>query len=131
MPEESEYDKWNERLKYLNVSGKRGPFFKEGEIWWCSIGLNVGFEENGKGELCNRPVFILKKLNNAMFIGIPISSVKKEGKYYFPICMRGGRNCVVLLSQIRVFDSRRLTQRIMIVGDREYFQIRKAIKGLL
>ena len=37
------------------------PFFKEGEIWWCHLGENVGTEMNGKGDFFTRPVLILKK----------------------------------------------------------------------
>ena len=40
---------------------QRKPLFKEGEIWWCSIGLNVGDEEYGKGPFFQRPVLIFKK----------------------------------------------------------------------
>ena len=34
---------------------------REGEVWWCAIGENVGIEINGKSETFARPVLILKK----------------------------------------------------------------------
>ena len=37
---------------------KRLHNFKEWEIWWCSIGENVGVEINGKGSHFMRPVII-------------------------------------------------------------------------
>ncbi len=30
---------------------------------WCSIGINVGDEEDGKNELYERPVLVIKKFN--------------------------------------------------------------------
>jgi hypothetical protein len=37
--------------------------FKEGDIWWCSIGMNVGVEIFGKGKYFARPVIIFKKFS--------------------------------------------------------------------
>ena len=39
------------------------PLFNEGEIWWCSIGENVGMEISGKGSYFRRPVLIIRKLD--------------------------------------------------------------------
>jgi mRNA interferase MazF len=38
------------------------PYFKNGEIWWCSIGENIGSEMYGKGEFYRRPVLVIRKL---------------------------------------------------------------------
>lgn len=37
--------------------------FKEGQIWWCHLGMNLGEEEYGKGPNFTRPVLILKKFS--------------------------------------------------------------------
>ena len=44
------------------------PLFKEGEIWWCGIGMNIGREIFGKGAKFIRPVVVLKKLNKDSFL---------------------------------------------------------------
>ena len=44
------------------------PSFKEGELWWCSIGINVGVEIFGKGPDAVRPVVIFKKINKFLFL---------------------------------------------------------------
>ena len=43
------FDEWNEVKKQLNV---RDPttYFKEGAVWYCSIGVNIGREIDGKHE---------------------------------------------------------------------------------
>ena len=48
-----DFDKWNELKKKLHVRQER-LLFHEREIWWCSLGVNIGFEENGKNEKTNR-----------------------------------------------------------------------------
>ncbi len=61
---QKDFDKWNEKKKKLDVRViEETLFFKEAEVWWIHIGLNIGFETNGKGEEFTRPVLILKKYN--------------------------------------------------------------------
>lgn len=43
----SDHDIWNEQKKNLHEI-KNLPTFKEGEIWWCSVGKNIGKEDYGK-----------------------------------------------------------------------------------
>lgn len=125
-----EYDIWNEKKKDINVSEREDVFFREREVWWCSIGLNVGFEENGKGELFNRPVLILKKYGSKTFLGIPISSTKKKGSFYYPITLNDNLN-VCLLTHARLLDFRRLTQKITVLSQDQFQDIRKALKDLI
>jgi len=61
------------------------PTFKERQIWWCSIGVNVGVEQDGKDEPFHRPVLVVRKFNRRLFWGIPLTSKRKEFPYYFPI----------------------------------------------
>lgn len=49
------------------------PFFKEGEIWWCYFGENVGTEMNGKSDYFTRPVLVLKKYDKYSFLAVPLS----------------------------------------------------------
>lgn len=44
--------------------------FNEGEIWWCSIGMNIGVEIYGKGGRFTRPVLIFKKFTANSFLGV-------------------------------------------------------------
>ena len=38
------------------------PLVSVGDIWWASVGENVGSEINSKSHLLSRPVIICKKL---------------------------------------------------------------------
>ncbi len=44
---QKDFNNWNSLKQELDKNEKV-LFFKEREVWWCSIGLNLGHEENGK-----------------------------------------------------------------------------------
>lgn len=90
---------------------ERRVLFKEGEIWWCSIGMNVGNEIFGKGSKFERPVLILKKFYADFFFGIPITSKTKRGDWYVPISL-GGKGITAILNQGRTFDAKRLIKKV-------------------
>ena len=46
------------------------------------MGLNIGYEQDGKGEDFLRPVLILKKFNKRVFLGIPLTKIKKDSHFY-------------------------------------------------
>jgi len=130
MFESFEYDKWNDKKQNINALRPDGIYFKEREVWWCSVGLNIGSEENGKGSRFNRPVLILKKFGPQVFIAVLISRTKKTGPFYFPFKLKG-EDCNCLLTQVRTLDARRLTEKIGVAGETDFQSIRKAVKDLL
>ncbi len=46
---EKNFLEWHEHKSRIHVNPTR-PFFHEREIWFCSLGLNVGFEQDGRGD---------------------------------------------------------------------------------
>ncbi len=84
--------------------------FKERDIWWASVGENIGFEEDDKGDDFLRPIIILRKFSRDLVLVVPLSKTNKEGKYYFKFkCNEKESNA--LLSQIKSIDSSRLAKR--------------------
>ena len=61
-------------------SRKSIPDFKEGQIWWCAVGENVGVEINGKGAKFERPMIVFRKLSKYGFIGIPLTTQDHTAK---------------------------------------------------
>jgi hypothetical protein len=64
-----DYRKWSPVKAIIHNSGSHPLGYKEREVWWCSVGENIGFEEDGKNELFNRPVLILKIFSKELFWG--------------------------------------------------------------
>ncbi|MDR0299066.1 MAG: hypothetical protein LBI13_03170 [Streptococcaceae bacterium] len=46
---QKEFDFWNNEKKHLN-NREKAFYVKEREIWYCSLGVNVGYEIDGKHE---------------------------------------------------------------------------------
>jgi len=104
--------------------------FWEREIWWCSLGANVGFEQDGKHHRFERPVLILRKFNRGMFWGLPLTSRPKQGNYYFLLSWKG-IPVTIILSQLRVLSSKRLIRRIGRINNSTFLKIRAKVKELL
>lgn len=127
--EKKDFHGWHE-VKTRIEEQLRIPFFHEREIWWCSIGLNVGREEDGKNELFHRPVLVLKKFGSELFWALPITSKKKSGIFYETVVVQC-KEQTALLSQLRILSSKRLLRRIGKMGGLEYGLLVRAVKRLL
>lgn len=104
---------------------KAAVLFKEAEIWWCHVGLNVGIEIFGKGDQFARPVLVFKKLNTKSFLGIPLTSQLKSGSWYVPLRC-DGKEARAILSQIKILDKGRLMKRIETISESEFIRIKTA-----
>ena len=122
-----EFDKWNHVKKRLHSdSVYRG--FKEREIFYAHIGENIGFEQNGKGEKFMRPVLIIKKFNRFVFSGIPLSTTSKRGKYYFEFQFTEEKTSVAVVSQMKLFDTKRLVNKIGMINKEDFIDLKQRIK---
>lgn len=98
------------------------PLFKEGEVWWCYLGENVGNEINGKNEQFTRPMFVYKKYDKYSFLGLPLTTKIKKGTWYAEIDFVGIKQTVVL-SQGRTLDYRRFKEKVGELREDEVKQI--------
>lgn len=124
-----DFDNWNEKKKYLEIKNRKF-LFKEGDIWWCSVGINVGNESCGKGRDFRRPVLVLKKLSYNCFIGIPISTQPKVGEWFCEIDTILGKR-TALMYQIRMFSFSRLQHRLFALDEENVNMIKQKLEKLL
>lgn len=120
---------WIKLKEKLHNNKHTPPLFKEGEIWWCSLGENIGSEINGKSNLFSRPVLIFKKLSKSTFLGLPTSSQDRKGSWYVQITL-GSVKSVVILSQARLLDYKRLSSKIAELDIGEMSNVRDRFKNL-
>ena len=113
--------KWHGQKEQLN-DAEGTALFHEREVWWCALGANIGFEQDGSSELFTRPVVILSKFNLDACLVVPLTAKQKKGKYYFSVGNVSGRDAVAVLSQIRFVDRKRLALKIATM-DRGTFQM--------
>ena len=111
----------NERKDIDNI------FFREKEVWWIALGVNVGFEQDGKGEEFRRPVLILKKFNKYLVLAVPITTkVKKDNKYYISCSVAGDAiPRMAIISQVRPIDTKRFIDKLGVADDDSYIKIKK------
>lgn len=126
---QKDFDVWNEKKKWLDTN-KRDLLFKEGEIWWCSLGLNVGEEVYGKGRDFRRPVIILKKLSRNSCVVMPTSTQKREGSWYHYLRVQDKERWV-LMNQTRFISANRLSVRESALSRDEFSALKKSVAGLL
>lgn len=126
---EKDFDKWNKVKKDLDKINKKF-FFKEGEVWWMSVGLNIAKESCGKGEIFRRPVLVFKKLSGDTFIGLPLTSKEKTGTWFTDISINNEKRCV-LLYQIRMFSTNRFESRLTTLDDNDFKKVKEKLEFLL
>ena len=111
-------------LKVKLRAKKDRIIFKQGEIWWCSLGFNIGEEIFGKGQKFTRPVLIFKKFTRDSFMGLPLTTHGKKGSWYIEIEVRDTKQ-YVLLNQARILDKKRLTNKIGSVNKADFEKVKK------
>ncbi len=123
------FESWN-KFKINLESTISEVIFHESEIWWSAIGVNLGHEEDGKGDLYERPVLILKKFNENLLIAIPLSTKIKEGRFYVNF-LDDKLSYSVLLSQTKVMSSKRLLRKISKLSRGRFSVVKNAYFKLL
>ena len=126
-----DFDSWNKIKKDTQSVDDYLPLYHERQIRWCRLGANIGFEQDGTGEGFSRPVLILKGFNRHVCVVLPLTTSTKENKYYVPIGIIDGRKASVIISQIRLIDTKRLDKQITTLDKRIFSNIRKAVKDML
>ena len=84
----------------------------------------------GKSEVYTRPVLIIRKFSRFTFLGVPLTSKRKEREYYYPLHFKD-KNVSALLDQIRTLDAKRLLNRISYLTDNQFGEIKSAIRDII
>lgn len=130
LPIVKRFRAWS-KLKYmLHFNNNLPAGYKARDIWWVAIGHNVGVEEDGKGDNFARPVLIVRGFSRYQFWGVPLSTTEKDGKYYHKFVVNG-KVSTALLSQMRVYDTKRFINKYGMASGRDYDSIRKKLAKFL
>lgn len=113
---EKDFDRWNATKKKINGRDDERLFFHDGEVWWVHLGVNVGYEIDGKHAQFSRPVIVLKKYNQYSFLALPLTTNARPNKWRVPIGKVADEDAFAVLSQLRNIDSLRLIEKKGSVG---------------
>lgn len=126
---QKDFDKWNMQKKHVQESSQVITF-SEREIWWCSLGQNIGDEEDGKNDLFERPVLVVRKFSKNAAIVFPLTTKGKNGSIFYHKLVSSD-NSYVILSQIRLISTKRLLRNMYKLGRGEFDIIRSKAKNLI
>jgi mRNA interferase MazF len=125
-----DFDRWNKDKKILDAK-IHGQTYRVRDIWWCAIGLNVGSEQDGKNEYFRRPVLIIKGISRELCLIAPLTTSDYEHPYRINIGSITGKKSKVILSQIKVIDTKRLITKIATLDKQTFELIKKSIRDML
>lgn len=125
-----DFDRWNEIKKELHENEIR-KLYHAREIWWCSLGENIGFEQDGDGTEYQRPVLILKGLSKNTCLIIPLTASPHKHPMRIPLGLVEKKEASAIISQMRVVDTKRFINKICFVDKKIFETIRKIVKDML
>jgi mRNA interferase MazF len=121
-----DFDKWNLVKKSLDARDKK-VFAHPREIWWCSLGLNIGAETDGKNDNFERPVIILKVYNKETMLVLPITSKERDDPFHHKI-ETSEKTGWVKLTQPRVISTKRLVRKVAMLPEADFDALKTAWK---
>ncbi len=120
---------WIGLKERLDAIIHKAPYVSEGEIWWTSLGENIGAEINGKSKDFTRPALIFRKLSTGFYFIIPLTTQTHAGTWYVNYT-QGGVDITACLHQARSIDYRRLHRRLGEIDEVDFERIKIAFQKL-
>jgi mRNA interferase MazF len=129
---ENDFDRWNEIKKRLASNISPPPAFpKNGEVWMCTLGKNLGREQDGGARDFSRPVLVIKKFNNEIFWVVPLSTKQKPLDFYFNYKDPSGTPVAAVLAQLRLVSINRFRRDIYVLSPTLFNEVRVRLRAFL
>lgn len=125
---EKKFDDWNKEKKRVDLQSPR--LYMARQMWWASLGVNVGSEQDGTGVGYQRPVLIVKGISTETCFVVPLTTSSKKHRYRVRIGTIDEREASAVISQLRLIDTKRLVNKIGFLDTVKFQEIRKAVRKL-
>lgn len=109
------------KMSIFTLDSTLFPYKKE--IWWASMGYNIGVEMNGKNDKFERPIVVIKVFNTHSLLVAPITTNSKDHKYSISFVNASGEVNFVNISHIRSISSKRLLRKVGSMSDYDYERV--------
>lgn len=124
------FDEWNKSKKDIQLN-KENKLYHLRDVWWCRLGVNVGFEEDGKGTKAMRPVLIMHGFSRQLCWAIPLTTSNKKNPYHISIGIINNQEQRAIISQMKPVDTKRLAFKIGYIEEEYFFTVKQAVKDIL
>jgi mRNA interferase MazF len=129
---EKDFDRWTTIKKQLAHDVPLPLAFpKNGEVWMCTLGKNLGREQNGRSQDFSRPVLVIKKFNNEIFWVVPLSTKQKPLDFYFNYNDPSGTAVAAVLAQLRLVSINRFRRDIYVLPATLLREVRARLRAFL
>ena len=108
-----------------------GYFITNGKFGGVHLVLILALSRMIKGKNTCGPVLIIKGFSREVCLCVPLTTREKKGKFYRDIDLKDGIRRKVILSQIRLIDTKRLLEKVSTIDAGEFRKIKQAIIGLI
>lgn len=125
-----DFDTWNKNKIDIDKN-EENRWCRPRDIWWCRVGINVGFEQDGKGKWFLRPVIVLRNFGIYTALIVPLTTHVKHNKYHVLLGKISGLEASAIVTQIRLVDTKRLVEKVGKVDPKLFDNVKRAIKDLL
>ena len=126
---QKDFDKWNEFKKVTELR-KDGFGVHEREVWWVSLGLNIGVEIDGKHGEFERPVLVIKKFNRQMVWVVPTTSQLKDLRFHEKFLFQN-REYFAAVTQLRTISTKRFLRKAWTISNNDFDMIIRRIVRIL
>ncbi len=130
MREKEDFQNWNIQKIKIDGSGKN-KLYRTRDIWWCDLGVNVGFEQDGTGKNNGRPILVLKGLSKHTCLVIPLTTSNQKHSMRITLGKINGKDALGVISQVRVIDTKRFVNKLGKLNKEKFEKIRKAVRDLI
>ncbi len=124
------FDEWTKRKIEIDGSIERSLYHRR-EVWWCTLGANIGFEQDGTGTGYQRPVLVIRGFSAFVCLVVPLTTSLKNNKYHVSAGVVDGKQAFAIISQLRLIDTKRLAEKIGYIAVKDFESIRKAVRDLI
>ena len=127
-----DFDGWSISKKKLHdVHSDVQVFPKVRQIWFVKLGVNVGYESDGKGEF-TRPALVVARIGSLLWC-VPMTTKEKHNVFHHEvesISFKKVKKSFLMLSQARVLDKKRFLEHIQTMPKQEFLEVQKKLRGL-
>lgn len=123
------FNDWNKEKQYIH-SSHQGFHCRPRQIWWCSLGINIGSEIDGKNGQFERPVIIIKFISKEMLLVVPLTTKGFPDRNHFEIKTKKTTS-FAKITQIRTMSSKRLLRQIDTLSEDLFLQLKSWISDFI